>query len=78
MNMSALTTVETTPAVETPARPENLRPERRRTNRFCTELLVRLRWLDKKGCVFDGPGVIRSISADDLGLSPTEQRSINS
>jgi hypothetical protein len=67
MDKSALTTVEMKPA-EKPNRPRNPHLERRRTNRFCTELLVQLYWRDDKGRVLDGPGVIRNISADGFGL----------
>lgn len=67
MDTSALTIVETTPAEES-ARTGKPFLERRRTNRFCTELLVRLCWQDDKGRAFEGPGVIRDISADGFGL----------
>ena len=60
--------VSDSPAVKSTARPEKLRQSGARTNRFWTQLLVRLYWQDEKGCVLDGPGVIRDISADGFGL----------
>ena len=66
----------TTPTAEDPAQP-TVRLERRRTNRFCTELLVRLCWQDSTGHVFDAPGVIRNISADGFGLECSQSLPID-
>ena len=66
----------TTPTAEDPVQP-TVRLERRRTNRFCTELLVRLCWQDSTGRVFDGPGVIRNISVDGFGLECSQSLPID-
>ena len=63
MDTVAATTAKTTTSVaESPQR------ERRRTDRFCTHLLVRLYWRDEEGRYSDDSGVIRNISADGFGI----------